>query len=392
MANETELMTIEEPTASTAITRGEVDMQVATAKNYPRSVKTSLQRAETLATMNRQVAESCFFAMPRAGTTIEGPSVRLAEIFASSWGNLRVQARVIGEDKKHVTAQATVWDMETNVLVQIEAKRRIVDKNGNRYKDDMILMTQNAAVSIALRNAVFRVVPRVYIDEVYGKARKCAFGDQRTMEQRRVTAMKTFAKMGVGEDRVLTAVECDAVEDMTAEHLSKLVGLLNAIRDGSAKIEDAFPPIQANEAQTGSRTDGLLQKMAKDQAKADVQKAKAQYDEPQSQPSEPLPVPAEEKKIHIQDHTSTKDVSMTAEVEGQEQDEDNLAGIIDPSTPLGELYQIASVDLEWTDDEFRQSCIDLQIKITDARTHTTGRLRGLKAMIDGAQQDMASRL
>ena len=245
-AREKALLFKEETTALMAITKGEVDMQVSTAKQYPRSLDRSVKKAIMLATMDKETAESCFFALPRGGKLIEGPSIRLAEIIAASWGNMRCESRIIdaGDKNNHVTAQATAWDMENNTLVRIESKRRITDKNGRRYKEDMILMTQNAAISIALRNAIFRVVPRSVVDHVYKGARKVALGSAKTMEQRRTAAFHTFSKLGVTEDRILAVLEKGSVNDVDVEDLSKLLGLLNAIKEESTTVEDAFPEVK----------------------------------------------------------------------------------------------------------------------------------------------------
>jgi hypothetical protein len=166
-----------------------------------------------------------------------------------------------------VTAQATTWDMEKNVLVRIEASRRITDKNGNRFNLDMIGVTSSAAISIALRNSVFRVIPRAIIDEVYRKARQVAFGDAKAISQSRAVMFETFGKLGVDEVRLLTALEVESVDDVGAVELSKLRGTFNAIRDGSVKIEDAFPPTR-QEAATNpsptpqSRTGSVMDRLA----------------------------------------------------------------------------------------------------------------------------------
>src|SRR5471032_1019018 len=78
-----------------AITKAELDGQITTARAFPRSVKRFINRCTDLATLNEDVAESCMYALPRGGKTIEGPSARFAEILQSSWGNCRAGARVI---------------------------------------------------------------------------------------------------------------------------------------------------------------------------------------------------------------------------------------------------------------------------------------------------------
>jgi len=255
--NENALQNVEEPTALAAITGAEVDVQVATAKRFPRTVSKFLKAAESLATIDRKTADSCLYGLPRGGKIIAGASIRLAEIIAGTWGNLRIDSRIIDVGREFITAQATAWDMETNLAVKQEVRRRITDKNGNRYKSDMIIMTGNAAISIAIRNAVFRVVPRSLVDKLYDAARVVAVGNAQTMIDRRAAALATFAKMGVTPDRVLAVVDKPSAEDINAEDLGTLLGLLNAIRDGATTVDRAFPQA-APEASPAKGTDAVL--------------------------------------------------------------------------------------------------------------------------------------
>ena len=43
-----------------------------------------------------KTAEGCFFSLPRGGKRLEGPSIRLAEICAATYGNLRCGSRISG--------------------------------------------------------------------------------------------------------------------------------------------------------------------------------------------------------------------------------------------------------------------------------------------------------
>ena len=243
MSNEVEIMPETQSVAvAQQITAAEVDMQVATAKRWPRSIDKCLKDAKTLATKTQEIAEGCFYTLPRGGKQIVGPSIRLAEILASSWGNLRCEARIVEEGARHVVAQATVWDMETNVLVRQEVRRRITGKDGHRYNDDMINTTANAATSIALRNAMLRVVPRSVVDDVFAAARSTAVGDIRTLDERRGRMLDAFGKLGIVADRVLAKLGRRGVPDIGLEDLELLIGLYGSIRDGEIQIDDAFPP------------------------------------------------------------------------------------------------------------------------------------------------------
>ena len=50
-----------------AINRAEVDIQIATAKQYPRDLNVTLNKIATYATMDRETAEDCFYVLRRKG-------------------------------------------------------------------------------------------------------------------------------------------------------------------------------------------------------------------------------------------------------------------------------------------------------------------------------------
>jgi len=231
-----------EVSALEAITRSEVAMQLDSAHRYPRSVSRFMKDAITLATFSVEVAESCMYSVPRGGKMITGPSVRLAEMCASSWGNLHVGARVIDATATEVIAQAVAWDLERNVRVTVEAQRSIVGKRG-RYDDDMIRVTGMAAISVALRNAIFRVIPRAYVDAAYTKARECALGDLKTLVARRDDAFARFHKLGVTPERMFSRLGIKGPEDFTLDHLEQLVGMYTAIKSNELALDDAFPAV-----------------------------------------------------------------------------------------------------------------------------------------------------
>lgn len=230
------------PSALEQITRGEIDTQVATAKRYPRQIRTFTQRVLDMATLNQETAESCIYALPRDGKTIEGPSVRLAELIIAAWGNIRVEGRVVADDGRFITARGTSLDLENNVAIAVEVQRRVTDKKGRRYKDDMIGVTGNAAISIALRNSSLKVVPKVFWWPAYLAARKVAVGDASTLVNRRAQMLAYFLKLGASNDKVFALLGVTAADDITLEHLATLKGLATAIKDGDTTVDEAFAP------------------------------------------------------------------------------------------------------------------------------------------------------
>lgn len=224
-----------------ALNRSEVECQLAAAHQFRRSIKSFVAEATTLATLSVPVAESCIYAIPRDGKTIAGPSVRLAEIIASAYGNMHVGARIVDVDDREVVAQGVAWDLEKNLRVTVETRRRITGKSGRRFSDDMITVTGNAAASIALRNAIFRVVPRAYVDTVYEQVRKVAVGNAATLSGKRTEVLARLSKLGATQDRVLSRLGKHGVDDIGLEDLELLIALGTAIKTGGTTVDEAFP-------------------------------------------------------------------------------------------------------------------------------------------------------
>ncbi len=231
-----------EPSAVEQIIRGEAEIQAAIAQRFPRNPKESFARALAAATQTPEIAALCFYALPRGGKSIEGPSVRLAEILARDWGNIRAGSRVIEIGEKFVTAQGLAWDLENNYMFQSETRRRITDRNGKRYNDDMVGVTANAACAIAYREAVFRVVGKVAVESIWQQCRLVSIGQSRSVKDLWASATAYWQKAGIDEARVLAAIGKTAAGEVTQDDIVTLRGLATAIRDGETTLDQAFPP------------------------------------------------------------------------------------------------------------------------------------------------------
>lgn len=262
-------MSVESGTAA-LINRSEIDMQIATAHKFPRSIKRFRQEALAMVTLNEQIAESCIYALPRGDKTVEGPSARFAEVVASAWGNCRAGARVVSDQGNFITAQGVFHDLERNVAITYEVQRRITDRKGRRFNDDMIVVTGNAASSIALRNAILKGVPKAFWDDMYQAARATVMGDFQTLANRRAEAMKAFVALGVKPEQVLAKLGVAGVEDIGLEHLVTLRGLITAIKEGDTTPEQAFGDIDPAAKTEEKKTPTELPAFDKEKFKAEL--------------------------------------------------------------------------------------------------------------------------
>ena len=223
-----------------ALNASEIDTQITTAKRYPRSLTQFKKSSTDMVQFSEEVAGECMYALVRGGKKIEGPSSRFAEIIAATWKNCRAGARVIGTDDQFVTAQGVFIDLENNVAITYEVKRRITDKHHKRFTEDMIGVTSNAACSIALRNAVLKGVPKALWKSIYDAAKQTAIGTIQTLSERRGNMLSHFMKMGVTEAQICAMLEVAGPDEITLDHLAVMKGVATALKDGDTTIEEQF--------------------------------------------------------------------------------------------------------------------------------------------------------
>jgi hypothetical protein len=237
---EVEAEIVEESQLAIRDNQREVDLQVATAKRYPRSITAFREKVLELATIDQETAEECWYALPRAGKVIEGPGIRFAEIVGVSYKNLRSAARHISTGDDFVTCEGVCWDLENNVAVRTTVNRRITNSRGERFNEDMIGTTIGAACSIALRNATFRVVPKAIYHKVLAEIKQIAMGKGRTITETRKAIIDHFARLGVKTEQLLSLIGKKGVEDITLEDATTLRGLATAIKEGTTTVQEAF--------------------------------------------------------------------------------------------------------------------------------------------------------
>ncbi|MBN2571308.1 MAG: hypothetical protein JXA68_04210 [Ignavibacteriales bacterium] len=223
--------------------RAEFDIQIMTAKRYPRDLKRIKDNCLAIVTMDKEIAASCRYALPRGGKSISGPSVHLARIIAQQYGNIRVDAKIKQVTDKQIVSEAVCFDLETNYACKVEVRRSIIGKTG-RFNDDMITVTGNAANSIAFRNAVLNVVPKGITDLVYKASMNVLTGDL-TDEQKLVSARKKAfdyfkSEYNISEEQVLNSMGLRSVNQVKSEQIADLRAMMQAIKDGDSTPEEMF--------------------------------------------------------------------------------------------------------------------------------------------------------
>ena len=224
----------------------EVQAQVIVAQQFPRDV-TGAVRAMREACAQQQLAERAFFAFPRGGQTVSGPSVYLARELARCWGNIQYGAWELRRDDAGAQSEmlAFAWDVQTNTRnSSVFIVPHMRDKRGGPEQlTDMRDIYENNANNGArrVREAIFGVLPVWFTEEAKTLcAKTLSEGGGRPLAQRIADAVEAFAGLGVKagqlEDRVGTKTA-----DWTPQDVATLHVLITSIRRGEIRKDEAFP-------------------------------------------------------------------------------------------------------------------------------------------------------
>jgi hypothetical protein len=159
---------------------------------------------------------------------------------ANCYGNLRSSARIISNDGRIITAQGMCWDLENNVAYSIEVKRKITDKTGRPFSEDMVVVTSNAACSIAIRNAIFKCIPLALTNRIQERIKLVMMGEEKDFNSIRKSSVEYFEKQGVAVKNILNLFDKKSIDELSRDDIFDLKGIATAIKDGDTTLELAF--------------------------------------------------------------------------------------------------------------------------------------------------------
>lgn len=233
------------------------------AKQFPRDL------AEVTARMNQAcsrltLAQSATYAFPRGGTTVEGPSIRLAEALIGAWGNAEAGWKELGRhwDPKGADGKgcmvsecvAFCFDKETNVRREISfTVNHTRDKNVYEGKKkvgmvrelleserDVYELCANMA-SRRIRACILQVLPGWLTEEALEAVGKTLEnGDKRSLPDMIRSMEAKFREYGV------TRVQLEknlghGLEETTKPEIVRLGKVFNSIAEGMVRVKDIFP-------------------------------------------------------------------------------------------------------------------------------------------------------
>lgn len=237
------------------------------------------------------------YRVPRAGTNIEGVTIRFAEMAARAWRNLAIDITPLGEDETQRIYQVTCTDFETNnvateivnVPKTVERSRikdtdTVISERMNSYgkkvftiigTEDDIAMSRNARISKARRNLILQFIPGWLVEECIDQIRTTAA--KKDAEDPDAAKRKVFdAFAGVGITAQMLTEFIGHGGPLSPAELDNLRGYYGALREGyTTWAEIAASKSEDQDDDQAKQVDELLAKSGRTPAQA--RKLKSQY-------------------------------------------------------------------------------------------------------------------
>ena len=211
-------------------------------------------------------ASKAFYAYPRGGQTISGPSIRFAEELARLWGNMEYGMRELSNRDGETEMEAFCWDYETNT----KSSQRFTVKHERDTRQGKQTLTDQRDIyelganlgSRRVRARILAVLPPDLVEAAVEECRKTMSGEGTGNFVDRVKNMlKAFQSLGVTKAHIEARIG-KPVAEILPDEFTDLIGIYNSMKDGMSKASEWFGQGE-RKAEEGSTLDTLAKQSKK---------------------------------------------------------------------------------------------------------------------------------
>lgn len=232
----------------------EVQAAYVIAKKFPRDENKSYMKILD-ACKRPLLAEQAMYAYPKGGQMVTGPSIRLAEVMARSWGNIDFGIRELSQSNGMSTVEAYAIDLETNTPSRVifhvphvrDTKKGRVKLTDSR---DIYEMVANQG-SRRLRACILKLMPSDVVEAAVAQVRKTLESGEIPHSDRIKMMVAKFDELGVKVEHLEKRL-AHKLDATIPQEIVTLQGIYKGIKDGFSKREDFFEiggPAKGSDAQ-----------------------------------------------------------------------------------------------------------------------------------------------
>jgi len=256
----------DDDTAMAVVSAGEiarVQGQIISAKKFPRDETMSYQKILT-ACRRESLAKTAMYSYPRGGSIVRGPSIRLAEQLARSWGNLDTGIRELSQIDGESVVEAYCLDLETNYRSSIIFSVKHVRKTKTKTSilDDPRDIYEHVAnmASRRKRACILAVIPADITEGAIAACEETIIGGG---SEPLIDRLRNMVVMFQELDETVTQEMLEKklaykIEDATKSDLTDLGSIYNSIKDGMTKRLDWFEDKKGVKTDASKKTDAAF--------------------------------------------------------------------------------------------------------------------------------------
>lgn len=239
---------------------------VATAQALERDPAKLIARAKQIGGL---LGSAGFYRFPAGGSTVEGPSIDMAQALAQEWGAIVYQVRIVQTESlasggQRVHLRASVADMRSLVCAEVDQVVSTAPPPGKfaekaDQRERWHGMQIQSAASKIVRNAILRVLPAWYVDPAFDSATavdgKRALNGK-TLPEARKAAADVLKEFGASTEE-LEAFLGQPFDMWAVPQISSLRQLYSALKSGAQSVEAWRAGLAAKGEPTAARKTAL---------------------------------------------------------------------------------------------------------------------------------------
>lgn len=220
----------------------EIQSALVVAKRFPRDQAQAMDRI--LMSCGRPgLAEDAVYQYSRGGSSISGPSIRLAEELSRQWGNMIVGVTELSRQGGQSEVLAYAWDLETNV----RDEKRFVVKHWRDTRSGGYMLTDERDLYEAIANqgarrkraCILALIPGDVQDAAVAACNDTLNARADTSIEAMKLMVESFGKYGVTKEMIEAKIQ-RRMDAITAGQVVQLRRIYTSLKDGMATAKDFF--------------------------------------------------------------------------------------------------------------------------------------------------------
>lgn len=242
----------------------EVQAAMMIARMNPRDSVAAMDRLLN-ACQRPGLAATALYTYARGGSDITGPSIRLAEAAAQSWGNMQFGIRELDQLNGESVVQAYAWDVETNTRreVTFQVPHVRYTKAGSYPLKDPRDIYEHVANQGArrVRACILGIIPGDVIEAAVKQCEETLKSTADTSPAAMTKMVEAFGEYNVTREQIEKRIQrrIDAIQPAQVIALRKIY---TSLKDGMSGAADWFEQVEKAEDAGKSQTEKLKAKIA----------------------------------------------------------------------------------------------------------------------------------